>query len=461
MRRLLFAGAVCTLLLRPAGPSVLADGPTYTITNLGTIEGVVPHVTGINTSGDVSGWYSSPSGGDHAIRYTAAGGWAVIPGLESASSYAFGINDRGDVVGYSMSATFQIRAFRYTDAGGVELIAPMAGGSFTFPGSINNAGEITGYGDITGGTTRAFRQLPGLPAQPIDPFGGTFSGGCGINDSGQVAGIAYTTTRIQHGFRADPGGVTVAEIPGLGGPASANMACAIDADGSVTGFADTVTAGVQHAFLYKGGSVMDLDSFGSSFSQGIAIKGGVVAGTYTVDGTTYHAFKYSVETGGVDLNMLLPSGSGWVLMTAVGVNAKGAILGEGTINELPAAWVMSAPPDTIAPTITSLSVNPSILKPNHHMEPVTVSVTATDNVGASPSCSLTSVSATEASAADAMVTGQFTASVLAEKDSRGTTRVYTLTVSCSDAAQNVATGEVTVQVPSGNGSVNAAKKKVQ
>jgi probable HAF family extracellular repeat protein len=455
MRRLLFAVPVCALLLCPAGPSVLASGSNYTIKNLGTVSGIVPHVTGVNASGAASGWYTNASGGDRAVRYVDGVGWAAIPGLESLTSYAFGINDRGDVVGYAILATGDIRAYRYSDAGGVELVAPLSGGSYTIGSGISNTGEITGYGNTATATT-AFRQSPGLLAQPIDTLGGSFSGGCGINENGQIAGIALTTTGILHGFRESIDG-SVAEIAGIAGASSSNMPCAIDADGSVTGQAEAA-GGVLHAFLFNGTNVMDLDSFGSSSSNGLAISNGVVVGNYTLgDNVTTHAFMHSTATGTVDLNTLLPAGGTWVLTSATGVNSKGVMVGEGTLDGNAAVWMLTPAPDTTAPTITSLSVTPSTIKPNNHVSSVAVSVTAVDNIDPQPTCSITSIDASEAQPGDAIITGALTASLLATKDSHGQPRTYALTVTCGDASQNTSTGTVNVLITTGNNGVAGGK----
>jgi probable HAF family extracellular repeat protein len=455
MRRLLFTGAVCAVLLCPASRSVMADGSGYTITNLGTFSGVVPFITGMNASGAVSAWAHTASG-DRALRYTDSDGWAPIPGLESVTSYAFGINDHGDVVGTAMLTTGEVRAFRYTDGGSVEFVAPFDGGKFTQGYGISNTGEITGYADQSNFKTVAFRQTPGLLAQPIDALGTSYSAGCGINDSGQVAGAGLTSDNLPHGFRENVDG-TVTEISGLSGPGSQNLACAIDADGNVTGQAETAS-GAMHAFLFSSANPMDLDSFGSTGSAGIAISNGVVVGTYTLaDNASTHAFRYERTTGTVDLNTLLPPASGWVLTDGGAVNAKGVMAGQGTLNGAPVAWKLSPPSDTTPPTIAALSVSPSSLKPDHKMTPVVVSVSATDDVDPHPSCSITSIDATEADPGQAIITGTLTASVFSEKDSRGNARVYTLTVTCSDASHNASTGTVTVQV-SGDGAAKGIGK---
>jgi probable HAF family extracellular repeat protein len=446
MRRLLFAVAVCTGVLGTAGPSVLASGSSYTIKNLGTISGIVPHITDLNASGSASGWYHSAAG-DRAVRYTDAAGWVVIPGLESLTSYANGINDHDDVVGEVTLANGNIRAFRYTDAGGLELVEPLAGGSFSSGNGINNNGEITGYSNSSAGFA-AFRQSPQLLAQRIDTLGGMFSGGCGINESGQVAGIALTSTMVQHGFRANVDG-SVAEITPIAGASATSWACAIDDDGTVTGQGE-IGNGVQHAFIFNGTNLTDIDAFGSPWSDGLGISRGVTVGYYTLqDNVTTHAFMHSTATGIVDLNNLLPAGSGWVLTSATAVNSKGAIAGDGTFNGQKAVWMMALASDTTPPTITSIAVTPSTLTPNNKMAPVTVSVTAVDDVDPQPVCSITSIDATEGDASDGVITGALTATVRATKDARGSARTYTLTVTCGDASQNTATAEVNVTVPSG------------
>jgi probable HAF family extracellular repeat protein len=451
MRRLLFAVGVWALLLCPAGYSVLASGSDYTIKDLGTIAGYAPHVTGVNASGSVSGWYRIDAANTRAVRYTDGVGWAAIPGLESVNSFAFGINDNGDVVGYTIQDNGAIRAFRYTDAGGIEYIAPLDGGTFTIGSGINNAGEITGYGNSANGTV-AFRQSPHLLAQPIATLGGIFSGGCGINDAGQVAGIAMTDDGLFRGFRASLDG-TVDEIPGIGGASSnVDSICGIDANGAATGQSET-SSGVPHAFLANGTNVSDLDSFGSPLSNGLAISNGVVVGNYTLpDNVTTHAFMHTTATGTIDLNTLVAPGSLWVLTSATGVNAKGTMAGEGMLDGKFAAWILTAASDTTAPTITSLSVTPSSIKPNNKMASIAVSVTAVDAVDPQPVCSITSIDATEADPGDAAITGALTATVLATKDSHGASRTYAVTVTCGDASANLATGTVDVLIVSGKDS---------
>ena len=100
----------------------------------------------------------------------------------------------------------------------------------------------------------------------------------------------------------------------------------------MTGLAYT-KSGAAHAFLATNGVLKDLgtmnDPFATTWGFGIN-DSGIVVGQSTYK-STYHAFVYS---GGKmkDLNTLIPAGSGWVLLTANGINASGQIAGEGTLN---------------------------------------------------------------------------------------------------------------------------------
>ena len=102
------------------------------------------------------------------------------------------------------------------------------------------------------------------------------------------------------------------------------------------------------------------------------------------------------------------------------------------------------PPDTTAPSILSLSASPSTIWPaDGTLVPVTLSVSASDNVDAAPVCALNSISGTGATAYDYAITGPLSATVRATGG-----RTYTLNVRCSDAAGNSSQAATAVVVPS-------------
>ncbi len=79
-------------------------------------------------------------------------------------------------------------------------------------------------------------------------------------------------------------------------------------------------------------SVTDLGTLGgtSSYATGINTSNEVVGEAYT-SSDKMHAFEYSDDSM-EDLNSLLPSGSGWTLTEATGINDLGQIVGDGTID---------------------------------------------------------------------------------------------------------------------------------
>ena len=112
--------------------------------------------------------------------------------------------------------------------------------------------------------------------------------------------------------------------------------------------------------------------------------------------------------------------------------------------------------DTTPPAILGLGVSPdSLAVPNHKMVDVTVAYTATDLAGVA-ACTL-AVSADETAdsigdghtSADWQVLDAHAVLVRAERAGQGDGRVYTITVSCSDASGNTSSAAATVVVAKG------------
>jgi len=103
--------------------------------------------------------------------------------------------------------------------------------------------------------------------------------------------------------------------------------------------------------------------------------------------------------------------------------------------------------DTEPPVIKSVIATPDFLFPaNHKLVPVTIGVTASDNVGVT-SCRIISVTCNEtADPTDWKVTGDLCLNLRAERNS-DQDRVYTVTVECLDAALNASSATVCVTVP--------------
>lgn len=444
MRRHVFALTVGILLIAASVSQrpVRADsGTMYTVTDLGTYNGAVPTITGINAAGQVSG-YADTTVGRRAVRYDPGTGWHTLNGLDGVTSAALAINAHGDLTGFE-AASMGVRAFRYTDSGGVTLLPDLLpGGSFTIGQGIDDNGDVVGFGTastgelgwfVSGGST-TLTILPTLP-------GGTLSMTCGINNFGAIAGWSITSGGEQHAYRINPDGSTD-DIGSLDGPSGTSAACAIDDKGRVGG--NSSINGSTHAFRFDTGAPVDIDSFGSSQSTVSAVAAGVSVGSYATASGDNHAFVQDGVDPSVDLNDRLSAANGWVLSDALAVNTNGAIAGDGLLNGATADFLLTPiKRDTTPPTITSLSATPStITPPNGAMVAVTVTAVATDNVDASPVCSIDSITPSGSSSAVSSVTGTLTGSVSA---TAGAT--YAFNVTCSDASGNQAHGSVNVVVP--------------
>lgn len=119
--------------------------------------------------------------------------------------------------------------------------------------------------------------------------------------------------------------------------------------------------------------------------------------------------------------------------------------------------------DTVAPSIGSATASPNVLwPPNHRMVPVSVAAAVTDACDAGATCQMLSVTSNEPvnglgdgdTAPDWVVTGPLTVDLRAERSGKGSGRVYTITIQCTDASGNRATRDVTVTVPKSQGKGN-------
>ena len=116
--------------------------------------------------------------------------------------------------------------------------------------------------------------------------------------------------------------------------------------------------------------------------------------------------------------------------------------------------------DTTPPEINDVVATPdSLWAPNHKMEPVTVTVDATDLCDPNFTCEIVSVTSNEPENGDGdgntspdwSITGPFTLELRAERAGPGTGRIYTITVECTDDNGNTSSATVEVTVPHSQG----------
>jgi hypothetical protein len=108
--------------------------------------------------------------------------------------------------------------------------------------------------------------------------------------------------------------------------------------------------------------------------------------------------------------------------------------------------------DTTAPAITAVTPSQtSLWPPNKKMVPISVAVATTDAVTVSPGCKITSVTSNEPGSDQWVITAPLTLQLQADRLGTGNGRIYTISVTCTDAAGNASSRSTTVIVPHDQG----------
>ena len=272
-------------------------------------------------------------------------------GYESA---AFAVNNRSQVVGFATngnpdpysyfyfqllgsSTGTQTRAFSWDKQNGMLDLGTL-GGPDAWAFLVNERGQVAGE-SYTSSIPNASNGIcaPDVPTQ--DPFLwdkgkmidlGTLGGTCGfanaLNSQGQVVGISSLDGNLtSHPFLWRHR--VLADLGTLGG--DNGQATWINDAGDVVGEADLPGSQTHDAFLWKRGVMNDLGNLGlTSFAYAINSEDQVVGHSRINDGT-FRAFLWENRGPMIDLNSLIPPGSGLTLTDAIYINDRGEIAGTG------------------------------------------------------------------------------------------------------------------------------------
>jgi probable HAF family extracellular repeat protein len=250
-----------------------------------------------------------------------------------------------------------IDPFLHNPGSGAKYLGTV-GGTTGYAYGVNKSGEVVGYSETAaaaGGFSNAFLYTAAGGLTDLGTLGGPASSAQAINDAGEVVGISDTSAGLYswHAFLYSDGGMI--DLGTLGG--STSYAIGINNSGQIVGEAELAGNTSFHAFLYSGGKMIDLGTLGGpvSYGNGINNAGQIVGSSTTLanpggtpgdpDGD---AFLYSDGTM-VDLNSLLPAGSGWDLQSANAIDDSGQIVGLGEINGQYHAYLLDTEAPATAP----------------------------------------------------------------------------------------------------------------
>ena len=459
------------------------------LTGLGS--NVFSVATGLNAAGDVVGFKFGSTGMPTAFRYRDGSGVEEIAPLPGGSfTQAFGIDAAGTIVGFGDS-TMGIQAFR-ADPGLPTTALPSLNGGFAVACGINAAGQIAGYSFTPLGVQHAMRIDPGASAAvDIAPLDGAEANSqvCAIDADGTVGGGGQHFGVVRAFRHSDAAGGADLDVFNSTG----SNVDAIAAGLSVGWY--TLEDGTTRAFAHRDGDgSFDLNANISDANWLLlAARGvnanGVIVGDGLLNGAAA-AFRLTpvaadstapviASISATPASVAVPNGQ--LVPVSVTVNASddsgqapacslesisggetgdAAVTGQftGSIravggrtytlhvvcadsanNQSQGTVDVTVATDTTAPVIASVSASPSSIAPaDGRVVPVTVSVSATDDVDAAPVCSVTGVTG---GAGDSSVTGPLSLNVKAASGAN-----YTVNVRCADAAGNASNAATAVSV---------------
>jgi probable HAF family extracellular repeat protein len=239
------------------------------IVDLGTLGGVGSSALAVNDQEMVAGFSRVANGDVHAFLWTESTGmqdlglgaalqinnhgvilirrtggyelWSAAQGSQPTGldlSYTIAdLNEDGVLVGQTPDG----QAFRWSAGSGVEVLSGLGTG-WSAAYSLNNHGAVVGYADtdvLRGG----FLWEPGSGPRPLGSYpGATLTRPVALNESGQVAGVAFFSGTSYRAFRwSQAEGWT---------DVGAGLPAGIDRFGHVIGTADAKTHGWSYAFYW-------------------------------------------------------------------------------------------------------------------------------------------------------------------------------------------------------------------
>jgi len=359
------------------------------LTDLGALlDGYSSFAYAINARGEVvglseNGLVDSLTGNFEGIAVLWKKEIVNLGTLGGSQSVANAINDRGQVAGAALNAipdpfansplctgcptfaqTFlfvpaatQAHAFRWTEAGGMQDLGALGG-----PDS--SASFVNQRGQIAGEFFTSFTPNPSTGVPTMDPFfwedgkmvdigtlGGTFAVPNRMNNRGQVVGGSNLAgDQLSHAFLWDKEG----GLKDLGLLPGGTFGCAnsINDAGEIVGQSDATSS--PRAVLWKNGAIIDLGTVAGDACSGanwINSRGQIVGFGEADCNNEDHAFLS--ENGGplIDLQTLVPPGSGVTLTNAIFINDRGEIAGRGVLSNGDQHAVLLIPCDENHPDV--------------------------------------------------------------------------------------------------------------
>lgn len=305
----------------------------YQVVDLGAPQGSESHATGINSKGQVSGYWYSTS--------LQAFVWQNGVMTNLGTGYGYGINYEGEVVGWENEGCIW--------RNGVPMyLGDIGTPHYTWGFAINNNSQAVGYAYLRSYVDNAFISQNGVMTD-IGTLGGLESRAYGINNNGQVVGWA-NPTNSDSVRRAFVWQNNVMTDLGIGAAFGINDSGVIVGNSApYAGYASIWQNNTRTDIVMPhGGTFVDINNSGQ-----------VVGYSYSSGSITERAFLWQ---NGVltDLNSLIAADSGWLLEGANAINDNGYIVGSGVIDGQTRAYLLVPVPEPSSLAVMCVGLVPLI-----------------------------------------------------------------------------------------------------
>ncbi|PWU16938.1 MAG: hypothetical protein C5B50_12325 [Verrucomicrobia bacterium] len=367
------------------GAADVSGPPQNYLVNLGTLGGAFENQSealGINNSGVIVGYSYFAPGYSRAVYWADAGSPAVNMGVPAGfdQSVAWKINDFGAFVGWSTSRSNGIT--HATSWAGAQDLGTF--GSFP-PGAqlnsaalgINAAGQVAGYaeGYLADSSIPFFSSgaywAPGASSPSTLGLRGSVA--YAINDSGEIVGYSsrgFAAVLGSHGYES--------ELVLPPDDAYGSIATGINASGQIIGYYESSVDFRYHGLFWPdafsppvvladlSGSVTIPRSINAA-GQIVGYSGGNTIGLLQLPSglSGPHAVLWLNATSPpIDLNSVVPAGTGLELTVAHGINDSGEIVGTSMMGYLTRGFALTLNP--LAPLSNSVPASATTVAASGH-----------------------------------------------------------------------------------------------
>jgi hypothetical protein len=333
------------------------------------------------------------------------------------------------------------------------------------PGAQCQVGMAYSLDDIANLEFSGFAGFASVEFQNLEASGASVAGGATIDSAGFGSFAADSTFSSGSGRRSNQilGGETSSDAAGYAGTNGAPIDVVVDwqqsfceVSGALLGSLEDADTSVSVALA---GEIVNVPPTANAGPELASVECTSPAGaTVTLAGTqstdpdgniAWFAWRRGGRAGediGSEPTLVLPQ--------ALGVTESYYLQVVDTLGQASADTTTVKVVDTTPPVVGEVTASPSVLwPPNHQMIPVTVAVESSDVCGAS-TCRIAAVSSNEPiggpgtkHSPDWEIAGPLAVNLRAERVGRGSGRIYTLTVECSDPSGNGSTATAVVSVP--------------